>query len=203
MSLLDAYTTLARLGPTLTTAEAAAALHVPVSSASRLLPGLAERGLVLRLRHGLWATGPLPVDPLRLAAEVTRPHPAYVSFASALNAHGMIDQRPRQVTLASLDRARRIVTAVATYAVHHLPPQLFGGWIDRDGVLLATPEKAIVDLAYVSAAHAGRLPLVPEIDLPADFDHAALDGWIGQVPSERLRTLTTRGVEAVLARAAT
>ena len=45
------------------------------------------------------------VDPRRLADEVTRPYPAYISFASTLNFHQLIDQLPRDIAVASLDRS--------------------------------------------------------------------------------------------------
>jgi predicted transcriptional regulator of viral defense system len=175
---LAAFATLSRLGPTITTGEAAAALRVSVSQASRLLRTLEARNLARHVRYGLWIVGTEPVDPLALVEEITRPYPAYVSFTSALNAHGMIDQVPRQISVASLDAAKRVRTALGTYVVHHLPPELFGGWIERDGVKLARPEKALFDLAYVSAVHSGRARRIPELELPADFDRAELDRWL-------------------------
>lgn len=120
---LASYATLAELGPTVTTGEAAAALRISTSAASRLLSDLATHGLARRVRHGLWVLGSEPVDPRRLAEEVTRPYPAYISFASALNFHQLIDQLPRDISVASLDRSKRVRTAMATFVVHHLRPQ--------------------------------------------------------------------------------
>jgi hypothetical protein len=36
----------------------------------------------------------------------------------------MIEQVPGRISIASLDRARRIVTTVGTYAIHRLAPEL-------------------------------------------------------------------------------
>jgi predicted transcriptional regulator of viral defense system len=200
MSLLS-FAVLDRLGPSITTGEAAAALHVSVSQASRFLRSLEENGLARRVRYGLWIVGSDPVDPRALIEEITRPYPAYVSFTSALSAHGMIDQVPREISVASLDSAKRVTTELGTYAVHHLPPELFGGWVERAGVKLARPEKALFDLAYVSAAHAGRPRRIPELELPADFDRAEVDRWLTHIESPRLRTLTSRGLRYALNRA--
>jgi predicted transcriptional regulator of viral defense system len=71
----------------------------------------------MKVRRGLWLVGTDPIDPRRLAEEITRPYPSYVSFLSALNAHDMIDQVPRHITIASLDSATRVRTPLATYAV--------------------------------------------------------------------------------------
>ena len=89
---LASFSELSRLGPTIRTGEAAAALGVSVSGASRLLRRLESRNLARQVRYGLWIVGTDSIDPRALAQEIARPHPAYVSFTSALNAHGMIDQ---------------------------------------------------------------------------------------------------------------
>jgi predicted transcriptional regulator of viral defense system len=163
--------------------------------------GQEGKGLARRVRYGLWIVGTDPVDPRALVEELTRPYPAYVSFASALSAHGMIDQVPREISVASLDSAKRVPTTLGTYAVHHLPPELFGGWIERDGVKLALPEKALFDLAYISAVHRGRPRRVPELELPAGFDRDELERWLGRIASPRVRTLTSRGLRYALGRA--
>lgn len=198
---LASYATLAALGPTVTTGEAAAALRISTSAASRLLSDFATHGLARRVRHGLWVLGTEPIDPRRLAEEVTRPYPAYISFGSALNFHQLIDQLPRDITVASLDRSKRVRTALVTFVVHHLPPDLFGGWVEEEGIKLATPEKALFDLCYVSAAHGARQPRIPELELPKDFDRGEMARWVERIASPRLRTLTSRGLQYALHRA--
>ena len=113
----------------------------------------------------------------------------------------MIDQVPREISVASLASAKRVATELGTYSIHHLPPELFGGWIERDGVKLARAEKAFFDLAYVSAVHTGRPPRVPELELTAGFDRDELDRWLTHIDSPRLRTLTSRGIRHALSRA--
>jgi len=198
---LASFATLTRLGRIVTTGEAAAALDVSVSQASRFLRTLEARDLARHVRYGLWIVGPGSVDPRTLIEDITRPYPAYVSFTSALNAHGMIDQAPREISVASLEGAKRVKTALGTYAIHRLPPALFGGWDERDGVKLARPEKALFDLAYVSAVHGARRGRVPELELPAGFDRDSLAHWLSRVESPRLRTLTARGLRYAMARA--
>ena len=201
MSLLNAYSTLEALGPVVTTAEAAAALRRSTTSASRMLRGLEEAGRVKRVRSGLWSIGSTDPDPYAVASELTSPSPSYVSFLSALNFHGMIDQIPREVSLSSLDRARKIKTSLGTFSVHHLPPELFGGWNETPRGRVATPAKAIFDLCYVGVAGAGRSRRVPELELPDSFDRDEIDQWVGRIPSARLATLTRRAVDQTLARA--
>lgn len=199
MSAAATYATLRRLGaPLLTTGEAAAALRTSQSSASRALRTLAARGLVRRIRYGLWAITPEPLDPRRIIAELTRPFPAYVSFQSALAAHGAIDQIPREVTVASLAKPHRVLTALGTYVIHRLPPELFGGYEERDDIALASVEKALFDYFYVACASGHPRRRLPELELPADFSRKQVDGWIERIRSPRLRTLVAEAAARAL-----
>ena len=199
---LNSYRSLAQVaaGEPITTSEAAARLRMPVSSASRLLASLAERGLTRNIRPGLWVIGEDVPDRLALASALTFPAPAYVSFTSALNYHGVIDQLPRQITVASTGRPRTIKTSLADYVVHRIPPDLFDGWIQHNGARIASPEKALFDIAYIAAVR-GRPMYVPEMDLPAELDPRAFDRWLARVASPRLRTLTRRGLDHLVSRA--
>ena len=153
------------------------------------------------MRSGVWSVGPDSPDPFMIAPELTRPHLAYVSFDSALNYHGMIDQIPREVSVASLDRARRITTNIGTFAIHHLPPELFGGWQETRRGSVARPEKAIFDICYASAAHRGRTRRIPELELPAGFDIHVIEEWATRIESPRVRTLARRAIEYAMSRA--
>ena len=201
MSAATVYARLQELGePEVTTREAASALHVSASSASRSLRTLAARGLIERVRHGLWRVDRSAVDPRRLAKEVTRPYPSYISFDSALSAHGLIDQLPREVAVASMGRPRRVTTAFATYRIRRLPPELFGGFEHRDGFDLATPEKALFDSLYVAdASHRSRR--LPELELPRRFSRKELGHWVELIRGPRLRARVTQSIARALATA--
>lgn len=199
MSAAAMYSTLRRLSvPVLTTAEAAAALQTSRSAASRGLRTLEAQGLARRIRHGLWTLADQPLDPRAIVSELTRPFPAYVSFQSALAARGAIDQIPREISVASLAKPRRIETRVATYVIHRLPPALFGGFEESDGVALATVEKALFDYFYVVSASGRTRARLPELDLPANFSRKQLESWLVRIRSERLRTRVRAAIERAL-----
>ena len=63
-----------------------------------------------RIQRGLWALDP-EIEPRVVGHYLTTPLPSYVSLFSALAEHGMIEQLPRQISLVSLARPRRIVTS--------------------------------------------------------------------------------------------
>ncbi len=180
-----------------TTAEAAAVWQTSGRTAGRRLAAMEEGGLVRRLRRGLWALVP-ELPPFAIAPFLTAPFPAYVSFWSAFARHQMIEQIPRRVSVASLDRARSISTTVGVYEIHHLAPELFGGFGgSADSGYLATPEKALFDTVYVRAASGSRA-FFPELSLPASFDAGELETWTARIESARLRTLVSRRFDEVL-----
>lgn len=198
MRAADAYGELLRIGrPVIKTREAATRLRVSISSASHLLRSMEQADLVCRLRHGLWALHS-DLDPFILAPYLTAPFPAYVSFWSALARHQMIEQIPRQVFVASLDRTRRITTAIENYSIHHLAPEIFDGYRGSEASgYLATPEKALFDTVYIRTARATRI-FLPELSLSTDFNHRQLEEWTRQIPTPRLRTLVSRGLNQAL-----
>jgi predicted transcriptional regulator of viral defense system len=171
MKPVEAYGALRRLGrPVITIREAAALWRTEQGTARRRLRALQEAGLVLGLRRGLWA----------------------------LAVHGLIEQIPRQISVVSLDRARRIETAIGSFAVHHLAPELFGGYVAwKGGGFVASAEKALFDLVYVRAA-AGRRAHLPELSLPATFERDALRVWSERIRSPRLQTLVSKRLRELL-----
>jgi predicted transcriptional regulator of viral defense system len=201
MTAADAYGELLRIGrPIVQTREAAARLHASVSSASHLLRSMEQAGLAQRLRTGLW-TLDRSVDPFILAPYLTAPLPAYVSFWSALARHEMIEQIPREISVASPGRTRHIKTTIGSYSIHRLVPELFGGYEgSQESGYLATPAKALFDTVYTRAARAVRVYL-PELSLPENFDERELEQWTGRIASPRQRTLVSRGLEQALRQA--
>ena len=198
----EAYADLRRLdNPVFTTREAAALWRDEQTSTSRRLGQLEKAGLVRRIQRGLWALDP-EIDPHAVGPYLTAPLPSYVSLFSALAEHGMIEQIPRQISLVSLARPRRIVTSLGVYVVHQLAPELFGGFGGSErGGYLARPEKALFDLVYVRAASGSRAYL-PELSLPEDFDRGELSRWVERIESRRLRTLVARRLRELLREAA-
>lgn len=201
MRLTDAYSDLRRMDrPVLTTGEAVARWRASPRTTGHRLRTMEEAGLVRRLRTGLWALDP-DIPPFAVAPYLTAPHPAYVSLWSALAHHGLIEQVPRRVFVASLSHPRKIETAIASYEIHQLAPELFGGYAgdDREGYV-AGPEKAIFDTIYVRAAAGGKAHFT-ELYLPPDFDRGGLRRWTDRIESPRLRTLVSRRTREVLNKA--
>ncbi len=186
--------------PGVTTSDAAAVLGLSVQAASHTLRRLASSGLVTAVRHGVWALTD-PLDPLALAEYVTAPYPSYVSLQTALYRRGMISQIPSSVYLVSLARSDLVETGVGTYSVHHVRPELFGGFEHepRSGTKLAIPEKALFDFLYLSPTRGRLFAALPELELPRGFRKSVVREWIERISSRRSRTIVERKLGEVLA----
>lgn len=196
MNAAEAFARLSKLGsPALRTSDAAAALGLSAAAASMTLSRLARTGLIRRVRSGTWWIGE-GLDPLRLPEFLTAPLPSYVSLLSALSIHGMIEQLPQVTFAVSLARTQRITTSVGLVSVHHIDPELFGGFTTLpSGVKVATPEKALFDLAYLAGGRSRRFNSLPELELTPRFHHRELRQWVNRVASTRARTMTSLRLE--------
>src|SRR5205823_4881225 len=137
--------------------------------------------------RGLWATD-RKLDALRVVPYLTAPYDAYVSLQSALYLRGAIAQIPTVTYVVSLARPRVLKIPLGTFSIHRVTPELFGGFDLLDsGVRLATAEKALVDLFYLSAVGGGELfAALPEVE--GKLNHRIVKRWIGRIASARIRT---------------
>jgi predicted transcriptional regulator of viral defense system len=198
MNARDAYALLrsARV-PAIETGEAAALLRQTKSAASRTLSRLALAGLVTRVRSGTWWIDG-EVQRERLASFLIAPYPGYVSLSTALWLHGMVEQIPSITYVVSLSRSRRIRTSVGTYSIHHIDPVLFGGFEGRHGAFVATPEKALFDIAYLAGGRGKLGASTPELELPRGFRERELRRWVKKIPSLRAKALVEKRLAKIL-----
>ena len=178
--------------PVFTTAEAADIAGISLSNASRDLAKAAERNLLTRVRRGVWAVTQHPdfsayaVVPYLFRSKES----GYVSLLSALGVHGVIEQIPRNVQVMTLKQRPKLRTPVGTFEFHKILGKLFGGVEPYQMTRpfdLATPEKALFDVLYLSARRGRRFSALPEIELPADFSEVALLSWIEKIELRPLR----------------
>lgn len=108
-------------------------------AAQRLL----ARRLLLRLGPELYANG---LRPPSVEAASCALRAAYVSLEHALFLHGLMDQAPTCVTCVTLGRPGHVTTGLGAIACHHVAPRLYRGFTATEDGLLATPEKAFLDL---------------------------------------------------------
>jgi len=183
--------------PVFTTAEVAELSAVSLSSASRDLSQLAQKGLVTRLKRGLWAmTGHPDFSPYSVVPHLfTGGEEGYVSLLSAMSLHGIIEQIPRTVQVVARKARPPLRTPIGTYEFHRLDEKLFGGYGPYDSIWsfqIASPEKALFDALYLSVRKGKRFSALPELELPRDFSFPAVQEWLDKIAYRRLRTAVSR-----------
>jgi predicted transcriptional regulator of viral defense system len=192
MNQPEALQKIQQLGvPAFETRDVAALLRVRPANASALLTRLASRGFVRRLARGRWSIGAQARD--QLAEQVAAPSPAYVSLQSALFRHGLVEQVPEVLYAVTLGRARRVRTPAGTVSLHRMPPALFGGYETvADGARIATPEKALFDLLYLSPTRSRLFVTLPELELPRSFRWREAADWAKKIVGKSRRTFVER-----------
>jgi predicted transcriptional regulator of viral defense system len=151
---------LARLGsnPTFTIQDARKALgHKPDSPTSAFLDRLERKGWIRQIKRGRFAVIPLSSGENRfpqlhefvIAMNIVSP--AAIAYWSALNHHGMTEQIPQTVFVATNHRVRRPTRealGIAFKIVSLRPNKFFGvtqEWIDEQPVDVTDREKTLVD----------------------------------------------------------
>jgi predicted transcriptional regulator of viral defense system len=153
-----------------TTREYADASGIAVASASRQLRAAAEHGPLVRLTRGVWANPGHPhFHPLACVPKLIGNEQGYVSFLTALHQREVIEQIPRAIQIATTGHARRLSTPVGSYEFFHLAPRMMRRgieWSDtRIPYRIATAEKALLDILYISLRRGRRFRSLPELDL--------------------------------------
>lgn len=78
--------------------------------------------------------------------------PSYVSFESALSYYGILSQFPTEITSVTPLKTTKYNLRDQIYSYSHLKKDLFWGYDKKqDGFLIASPEKAILDQAYLAS----------------------------------------------------
>lgn len=201
MHVLTAIKELKR--PVFTTREAASYCGGSLSNTVQELNHLEKKGVVAKIVRGVWGVevGREKIAPYTAVPYLTAGHRAYVSFVSALHLHGMIDQIPQTVTLASTAHTKTVKTKIGTFYIHRIAPSFFKGfdWYKGTGdFLIAEPEKALVDCLYLSARKKRQFGYFPEIHFPAFFSIKKADNWARAIPDERIRVSVRRKLKDLL-----
>lgn len=183
--------------PVFTTGEVAELAEMDVRNVSRDLSNLAEDDHVVRIRRGLWAVRGHPdFSPYVVVPHLFEEEDAgYVSFFTALNLHGMIEQIPQLIEVATRINKKSLDTPFGTYEFHQLQDNLYGGFEPADrrwSYLLATPEKAIFDALYISVRKGRQFARFPELEPTDEFCRQSLNEWMDRIEAPSIKTAVHR-----------
>lgn len=185
-----------------TTREIAAYCHGSLSNTIQELNHLKKKGVVTKIAQGIWGfeVGREKISPYDVISFLLPSHRAYVSFVSALHLHGMVEQIPQAITLASTVHTKTIKTNVGTFFVHQIAPSFFKGfdWYKGDGdFLIADPEKALVDCLYLASRKKKQFGYFPELSFPASFRMKKAQEWAKGIPDKKTRISVLKKLKAL------
>lgn len=203
MRAMDAQAKLFALNqPVIRTADAAVCLDVNRIHASKILKRLAGSGTISSIASGLWSLSKT-LDPLVLPEYLTAPFPSYVSLQTALYYHGMISQIPSVIYAVTQARTRRYKTSFGLVSVHHISPDFFFDYSfvgNPANIKMATPEKALLDVLYLSPARSHLFKVLPEVEFPEKFDFQKAYKMIGKIKSPRRKSIVLSKFESIIGR---
>ncbi len=158
---------------------------------------------VIRLRRGVYLLSDryskTPAHPFAAANALKKA--SYVSLQSALAHHGMIPEFVPVTTSVTTGRPEELSTPIGRFQFRHVRiPLLFGFGemeIARDQMaLLAGPEKALVDLLYLTP-HSDRVEYLRELRLerPRGLDLEGLHAVVERCRSAKIERAVERLLE--------
>jgi predicted transcriptional regulator of viral defense system len=182
-----------------TTRTAAQLAGVSIPAASMALRRLAAHGLSTSLKKGTWLLGAAASKPGALVTAAADPYLAYLSGWSALRLHDRIQQIPQTEFAITLGRPGEMEMPGGRIALHRIKPELFGGYAydARVDGFVASPEKALFDLAYLTAMNRSQVSgSLPETNLKG-LRWKEVQTWLRRIPTPRVRAAVERALRSI------
>jgi len=177
--------------PVFTSHELTAISGKSASTVVHSLKRLANQGLLKKIYRGVWAEqSARTISPFEVIPALFPRQRVYVSFITALHLHGIVDQIPQIITLASTAHTSSLRTKAGVFSVHQIAPAFFDGfdWYKGEGrFLIAEPEKALIDSLYLSSRKKKQFGSFPELEFPAKFSFKKAKGWVNRIPQKNIR----------------
>ena len=108
---------------------------------------LLKRGTLERIRRGIYLSSQSALRLERISSQLY--FPAYLSFESALARYGILDLIPYALTFATTRKTKETVLLNRLVKYRQIKKELFFGFELQDGIYVAEPEKAFLDMLYM------------------------------------------------------
>lgn len=123
------------------------------TSIKYFLEAQTDKGLLLRLKKGLYTLKTDPPTEEEIANKLMIP--SYLSLEYALAYYNILPEMPYIITSATTKTTRQFSLGSKTFGYYTIKEEAFTGYIlqktDRKSILIAEPEKALVDYLYFVA----------------------------------------------------
>lgn len=155
-----------------------------------------HKGLIVKLRKGWYAFSEfLKVPDFHQYIANRIYNPSYISLHSALSHYGMIPEAILQVTSVSSLKTNTFTNPFGHYTYQSVKPALMFGYRplrlqDGRAVLIATPEKALLDLLYLYPFYKTESDMLDlrldEYFMQEEFDVEKFKGYASKIGSAAL-----------------
>lgn len=123
---------------------------------------LIKNGVLTKIERNKYILTSSVPDNMTLANMLYQP--SYISFETALNFYGILSQFPRETTCATTKKTNQKRMGENVYSYTHIDPKFYFGYEKTNDFIIATPEKALFDQAYLTSKGIKHLS-IDEYDL--------------------------------------
>lgn len=142
------------------------------------LARLVKQNKIFRLIKGYYCLSMTDIDYESFACEIVQP--SYISFEYALWKHGLINEIPTTLTLATTKKTKKYFLSSISIEYSQIKKELFFGYIIDKNVLLAEKEKAVLDEFYMVSINQRSFNL-SKIDF-FKLNKKSLFQWLNKYP---------------------
>ncbi|MBU1085767.1 MAG: hypothetical protein ABIJ43_01795 [Candidatus Beckwithbacteria bacterium] len=124
-------------------------LLIKPSSLYTVASRLVKKGVLIRIGQGIYGVFGKTVVPEEIASSLY--YPSYLSLKTVLVKAGVINQVAQEIQLMTTKRTKQIKIGETRLKYHQIKKELFFGYRVEKGMAMAYPEKALLDLFYLSS----------------------------------------------------
>lgn len=149
MKIFELFSTLKKINKTYYTfSELQIILGLEKLSANKRIIDLQKQGFLEKLGRDIFVPSFMTIDEEKIAGLLYQP--GYLSFESALDYHGVLEKQDGVITFATRQKSiiREVGTKTAIWS--YMPKTLFFDYDKTDRFMIASGEKALCDLMYLS-----------------------------------------------------
>lgn len=116
------------------------------NTAYKFLQRLERRKVIKRVTTGIYVLASDDIGDFEVANAVISP--SYVSLESALSYYGVLSQFPYEISSVTTKRSRKF-TFRKEFEYTHINKKLYWGFVKDNKFVIATAEKALLDMLYL------------------------------------------------------
>lgn len=114
-----------------------------------MLQRLESYKILNRVGKGIYTVSSAGVSDFEIANYLCQP--SYVSLESALTHYGILSQFTYSITSITTIKSKKVLSRDKEFEFTRISKSLFWGYEKKDGALVACPEKAFLDLVYLTS----------------------------------------------------